>query len=83
MNITLKPGLILGDQGSLFDPETGDTFTMNETGLLLLQKMQAGWDIETIFEEIQHEYKLDRSDFNRMALDFKAMLKSFQLLQNE
>ncbi|MCD6332856.1 MAG: PqqD family protein [Bacteroidales bacterium] len=83
MDIQIKPSLQISDQGTLFDPETGDTFTLNESGLILIKMLYEGKDPETIFLSLSQSFNLTRELFDRIVIDFKSMLKSFNLLINE
>ena len=83
MDLSIKQSLRASDQGILFDPETGDSFTLNPSGLLIFRKLQSGLPTDEIFGELQSEYDISREDFNRLLLDFGFLLKSFQLLGNE
>lgn len=83
MTVKLKSSIRISDQGTLFDPETGDTFTLNETGLKILRFLEQGFDTSQILNELQQEYELTQSVYDRMMLDFKHLLKAFYLLENE
>jgi len=83
MELKVKQALRTNDQGTLFDPETGDSFTLNSSGLLILKQIQAGLSTDEIFAGLEPEYDLSLDDFNRLILDFNSLLKSFQLLENE
>jgi hypothetical protein len=83
MDIQIKPSLQISDQGTLFDPETGDTFTINESGLILIKMLYEGKNPETIFLSLSESFALTRELFDRIVIDFKSMLKSFNLLINE
>jgi hypothetical protein len=82
MDLKIKTSLRANDQGTLFDPENGDSFTLNPTGLLILRKLQSGLTEERIYLDISTEYEISREDFNRLLLDFGSLLKSFQLLED-
>jgi len=83
MDLQIKQSVRANDQGILFDPETGDSFTLNPSGLVIFRKLQSGLSPDAIFGELQAEYDINREDFNRLLLDFGFLLKSFQLLGNE
>jgi len=83
MNINLKPGLRISEQGTLFDPETGDSYTMNETGLQILRYLQEGLTPDQLYDRLSQEFNLNVEGFNRMMIDFKALLNSFQLLKHD
>ena len=79
----IKPGLRISDQGVVFDPSTGESFTVNETGLKILQYLQEGIGDEELFAKLSEEYDLSRSDFDRNLLDFISVIKSYYLSVHE
>lgn len=83
MAIRIKAGLRISDQGMVFDPSTGDSFTLNPTGLAILRQMVEGAGESGIFESIIMEYQVTRSEFDRYFLDFVSVLRSMQLLEND
>lgn len=81
MTTRLKAGLRISDQGVVFDPSGGESFTLNPTGLAILKMMYAGAGEDKIYEEMSREYQLSRPLFDRYYLDFLSVLKSSQLLE--
>jgi PqqD family protein of HPr-rel-A system len=83
MTTRIKSGLRISDQGMVFDPSTGETFTLNSTGLAILKLMNEGVTDDSIFETISKEYRITQAEFDRYFLDFISVLKSNQLLEND
>ena len=83
MTTRIKAGLRISDQGMVFDPSTGESFTMNPTGLAILKMMNEGAGENRIFELMSKDYQITRAEFDRYFLDFISVLKSTQLLENE
>ncbi|MFO7617757.1 MAG: PqqD family peptide modification chaperone [Bacteroidales bacterium] len=83
MPIKIKPGLRISDQGVVFDPSTGESFTVNDTGLKILKLLEEGLGEEELFRRLTEEYELSRSDFDRNLLDFSSVIKSYYLSANE
>jgi hypothetical protein len=79
----IKSGLRISEQGMAFDPSTGESFTLNPTGLAILQLMSEGAGESLIFETISNSYEITKTEFDRYYLDFTSVLKSAQLLENE
>jgi len=83
MDLKVKPVLRVNDQGTLFDPETGDTFILNPSGLEIFKRLQLGLEPDALYQELLQEYELERENFDRLLIDFASLLKPFQLAQDE
>jgi hypothetical protein len=79
----IKSGLRISDQGMVFDPSTGESFTLNPTGLAILKLLDQGAGENLIFEMISKDYQISRAEFDRYYLDFISVLKSTQLLDTD
>jgi PqqD family protein of HPr-rel-A system len=79
----IKEGLRINDEGMVFDPSSGESFTLNPTGLVILRMMVGGAGEEEIFKALSGDYNLTREEFDRHLIDFLSVLKSCQLLDND
>lgn len=66
--------LALSESGFVFDPGSGQSFTVNETGLLLLRQLQKSSDIETILDTLNEQYIGDRQEIRRDLEEFVTSL---------
>ncbi len=76
----ISTSLAMSENGFLFLPTTGETFTVNEMGKLILKYLQEGNDQQSIIEAITEEYDVDADDLQRDFVDFMSQLKQFQLV---
>ncbi|MFA5816410.1 MAG: PqqD family protein [Bacteroidales bacterium] len=83
MTTRVKSGLRISDQGMVFDPSTGESFTLNPIGLAILKLMVEGADEDRIFEIMSKDYQITEAEFDRYFVDFISVLKSCQLLEND
>ncbi|TSA31052.1 MAG: PqqD family protein [Porphyromonadaceae bacterium] len=83
MTTRIKSGLRISDQEMVFDPSTGESFTLNPTGLAILKLMVEGADEDRIFEIMSKDYQITEAEFERYFVDFISVLKSCQLLEND
>ena len=72
--------LAISEEGFLFDPTTGESFTVNPTGLLILKGMKDDLDPEAIIETIVATYDVAADEARRDVEDFAEHLKSYKLL---
>jgi hypothetical protein len=72
--------LAINDEGFVFNPNTGDSFQVSETGLLILSGLRAGHAEEAIAQTLAGKYEVSLEDAQRDVADFVANLKNFSLL---
>lgn len=51
--------LMLNDKGFAFDPSSGDSYQLNETGLLCIKALQSGNSESEIAKRIADSYDVD------------------------
>jgi hypothetical protein len=81
--MNIRKNIAVSETGFIFNPLTGDSFSVNETGLFILQKLKEEVNEETILEAFQEEFELDRNTAEIDLNDFLSMLKSYQLTTYE
>lgn len=66
--------LAISESGFIFDPASGQSFTVNETGLNLIRLLQKSSDVQAIIAQLQQEYDIDGSEMGRDIEDFQDEL---------
>lgn len=66
--------LALSDTGFAFDPVSGDSFTLNHTGLALLRIFLHHRDILQVLEEVERDFDVDPLEAERDIHDFAVQL---------
>ncbi len=79
----IRKNIAMSENGFIFNPLTGDSFSVNETGAFILQKLKDDESEETILQSLMDEYDLDTYTAERDLNDFLSMLKGYQLTTNE
>lgn len=72
--------LAVSESGFIFDPFSGHSFTVNETGLEILRSLQQDRDLSTLQDRLADEYDVDRMTIDRDMLEFLGSLRD-QLLR--
>ena len=83
MPVNIRKNIAISETGFIFNPLTGDSFSVNETGLFVLQKLKEEENEETILKAFQEEFELDRNTAEIDLNDFLSLLKSYQLTTYE
>lgn len=73
--------LALSDTGFAFDPCTGATFTINVTGLCVLQALKEGLNREAIGERLSARFDVGGADLSRDVDDFVALLAQHGIVE--
>jgi hypothetical protein len=69
--------LQVSDSGFAFDPQTGSTFSLNHTGIIVITLMREGKTKEQVAEAIVKEYGAEPTDALRDVEDFTQTLRQF------
>ena len=75
----IRKNIAVSENGFIFNPMTGDSFSVNETGVFILQKLKESESEESILKLLKEEYELDTYTAEKDLNDFLSMLKSYQL----
>jgi RNase adaptor protein for sRNA GlmZ degradation len=78
MQLVLKDGLLIQkvvDEMVILEPQTGDYFTLNNIGALMLEKLQAGLSSAQVADTISAEYDVSAQ---QVAQDLAELLSQLQ-----
>jgi hypothetical protein len=64
--------LALNESGFVFDPVTGKSFTVNETGMALLRLMRHKDNLKDLLKAVEADYQVDTREAERDILEFSA-----------
>lgn len=67
--------LAISESGFVFDPVSGNNFTVNETGLTILRLLQKDSDIHSVYSKLADEYDISPRDIERDVLEFASILR--------
>jgi PqqD family protein of HPr-rel-A system len=78
MNIVLKEGLLIQkvvDEVVLLEPDSGDYYTLNEMGALMLEYVQKGQSMAEIVTNIQQQFNATAEEIEQ---DLNNLLNELQ-----
>jgi len=81
--VKIRKNIAISDSGFVFDPGTGESYTFNPTGHEIFRLLKEQRDFNEISEIISSRYDIDAYSFERFYNDFVAMLKQYQLCEDE
>lgn len=75
--------LALSDTGFVFDPYSGSTFTVNATGLAVLNALKEGLGRDGLAARVRERFDARGADVARDVDDFVAALRQYGILPEE
>jgi len=75
----LQKNIAISDSGLLFNPATGESFSVNPIGLEIINLMRQGKNDDEIGKAIISNYSTELSMIERDLHDFIHMMKQYQL----
>lgn len=79
----LKKNIAISDTGFLFNPSTGDSYSVNPVGMEIIRMLQGDKPKGEIMQRIMNDYICDEATFEKDYYDFTMMLRNYKLVENE
>lgn len=79
----LKKNIAISDTGFLFNPSTGDSYSVNPVGMEIIRMLQQDKSKTDIMQHVMVEYICDEATFEKDYYDFTIMLRNYKLLEHE
>lgn len=77
----INKNLAISESGFVFNPSTGDSFSVNELGTIIISKVKAGKSKCEIIDELTQEYDAEKSTIEKDFNDFINTLNNHQLAE--
>ena len=78
----IKKNIAVSETGFVFDPVTGDSFSLNDTGKEIFELLKSNKTPSEITKHITGGYNIDEPTFERYFYDFVEILKFYHLLED-
>ncbi len=75
----IRKNVAVSDNGFLFNPLTGDSYSVNQIGQEIIRYLKNGKSEEEIKQTITDEYMIDLNTVEKDYLDFERMLTAYKL----
>ena len=79
----IKKNIAISDSGFVFNPTTGDSYSLNQVGKEILQYLGENRSKEEITSLMTSQYDIDAASFEKYFFDFIGMLRQFELLEED
>ena len=79
----IKRNIAVSETGFVFDPTSGESYSINRVGQEIIALLKEGKAPEEISATMCGEYEIDPAGFEKYYYDFIGMLKQFQLIEED
>ncbi len=78
----IKKNIAVSENGFVFDPTTGDSYSLNPIGAEIMTLMKEGKDMPEIQKFIINKYEVDQANFEKAYFDFITVVKQYHLTED-
>lgn len=79
----IRNNIALSESGFIFNPNTGESFTLNPTGQQLFGLIREGKDYKAIRKYFLDNFDAEDSIFEKDFEDFIHMMTSYQMMETD
>lgn len=80
--MNIKKNLAISDSGFVFNPSTGDSYSINPIGVEIIELMKEGKDFAALKAHLLENYLTDEATLEKDLYDFTSMLRNFKLIED-
>lgn len=79
----IRKNIAISDSGFIFNPDTGESFTVNPIGLEILGMIREDQDFESVRTHIISKYQAEKDTVEKDYHDFLNMLAQYNLIDHD
>ncbi len=79
----LKKNIALSESGFVFDPSSGDSYSLNEQALEIVLMLNQEKTLDEITMHMVSVYNIEKAEFEKYFFDFIASLRQNKLLEED
>lgn len=79
----LKKNIAISESGFVFDPNSGESYSLNPIGVEIIELLQKEKKYEEIETLMLKKYDTDAASFERYYYDFINMLEQYGLVEKD
>ncbi len=81
--MNIKSNIAVSASGLIFNPETGESFSVNPPGAEIINLLKDGENKDAIEKAITNKYQVEKSTFEKDFDDFTGLLRNYSLIEDE
>jgi len=79
----IKPNIAVSDSGFVFNPDTGESFTVNPIGVEIINLLKESNNTSEISNQIRLKYTVEQPTFEKDFDDFIGLMRNYSLIEND
>lgn len=79
----LHPNIAINENGLLFNPSTGESFTSNPLGAEIINMLKEGKPLQDITSALHEKYDVDEYTVEKDLIDFLQVLKKHTIIHDD
>jgi hypothetical protein len=79
----IKRNIAVSASGLIFNPDTGESFTVNPMGAEIINQLKEGKNQDEIVTETVENFFVEKTTFEKDFEDFIGLLRNYLLVENE
>ena len=79
----IKKNIAVSETGFVFDPTSGESYSLNSVGQEIIALLKEDKSPEEISSIMTQDYEIDAASFETYFYDFMGMLRQFQLMEED
>jgi hypothetical protein len=79
----IKPNIAVSDSGFVFNPDTGESFTVNPIGVEIINLLKENKETSEISNQVRLKYTVDQPTFEKDFDDFIGLMRNYSLIEND
>ncbi|MDP2422724.1 MAG: PqqD family protein [Bacteroidales bacterium] len=79
----IKKSIAVSASGLIFNPDTGESFTVNPMGAEIINYLKEDKSQQEIATHVIEKYNVDTSSFEKDYEDYIGLLSNYSLVEND
>lgn len=81
--MNIKKDVAVSDSGFVFNPTTGESYSVNPIGMEIIRLMKDGKSFQEITEQVFSKFHAELSTIDKDLHDFVEMLNHYSLMDDD
>jgi uncharacterized protein YqgV (UPF0045/DUF77 family) len=78
----INNNVAISDSGFLFNPVSGESFSVNPVGAEIINMLKEEKSLEQISEKLHSQYNTDETTIEKDLYDYISILKQYNLIES-